>query len=194
MLHGFRLVQESGINALCSAFRTVSIHIERRAPGYFPLRQFSSRVQQHEDHLDIRGLIKESLIKKRSLFLSDHNLLNDQLVFMDHVIYANRHLYQLEHRDGFGLTNLERMKSGMRPIALDGKELVVIHHLEQTHSGTWIVLPNSFHCKHDMILHSQVTTGDPVRRTEFKLESRAFWKEEARLREASIAALMKPKF
>lgn len=193
MLHGFRLAKQVSIDMLCNQFRSLTVHIDRVVPGYFPLRRFAVRVQQDQSHLDMTGFIKKSIINNRISFLLSNKLLSDRIVFQDHVIYANRHLYTLDHIDCNGFTNLERMKLGMRPIALNGKELIVIHHLEQTHRGTWIVIPDSFHCKFDAILHSQVRTPDPVRRKEFKQESREFWKEEARLREELSAVLRKPK-
>lgn len=192
MLHCFNLVRAKGVDALCSAFRAFSISNFSKS-GYFVLREYVTRPRLHDNHLDRQGYIRKSIIEMRCNFLLTHNLLNDGIHFMNHFVYANRHLYAIEQVDCYGMTNLERMRKGLRPIAFDGQELIVIHHLEQTHSGTWVVVPDRFHCKYDSVLHSQVRTQDPVRRLEFKYESKAFWKEEARLIEQLRIQNRRPK-
>lgn len=163
-------------DVLIASMERLSIH-----PTFAPMRMLHATVSVLKDkhHLDRYGIIKESYLKSRRAFLSKHGLLQDQIEFQGHCIFENRHLYNLYNYDSRGETNLQRMLQGKNPITEQGSDYLVIHHFDQTHGGDWIVLPNSFHEKHDLDLHSQVKVRNRVIRHLFAKERTAYWQHVA---------------
>ncbi|MGE3319168.1 MAG: HNH/ENDO VII family nuclease [Candidatus Berkiella sp.] len=150
-------------------------------PPIQPMRFFHATAAVFKDkhHLDRHGIIKEFYLKFRRDFLSKHRLLQDEVVFQEHRIFENRHLYRMDDIDIHGETNLQRMLKGKAPITREGKDYLVIHHFDQTHDGDWIVLPNSFHERHDSELHSQIKVRNRVIRHVFAKERIAYWQHVA---------------
>lgn len=130
------------------------------------------------DHLNERGGIREDLIEQRTQFLDTHGLLRDKIEFEGRNVYCNRHLFTSIDRDRSGVTNAQRMEKGLCPVTED-YDLVVIHHLDQSHGGDWVILTNHFHQTYDRQLHSKIMVENPVKRPEFQNEKKRFWKEQA---------------
>lgn len=150
-------------------------------PTFAPMRMLHATVAVLKDkhHLERSGIIKECYLKGRRMFLRKHGLLHDEILFQDRRVYENRHLYNMDEIDSRGETNLQRMLQGKNPITKNGSDYLVIHHFDQTHDGDWIVLPNSFHEKHDLDLHSQVKVKNRVIRHIFAKERIAYWQHVA---------------
>lgn len=158
--------------------------------SYF-VRWYGTRPYQHQHHLDQKGKIKQEIIEKRIHFLKSLKLWSDPIKHLDRVVYLNRHLFVLEQMDQYGLSNLDRMYRGLRPFALDGDKLT-IHHLDQTHKGTWVIIPEKIHSMYDCELHSQVRTSDPVNRLVFQEEGKTFWKSMAEEADLTLKMRFKP--
>jgi hypothetical protein len=136
-------------------------------------------VFQQKFHLDHKGAIKEQYLIQRRAFLARYKLLQDKIIFQNRNVYENRHLYDIDETDQYGLSNLQRMLKGLAPIISSDKNYLVIHHFDQTHTGDWVVLLNSFHVENDLILHSQVKVRNAVNRQRFAEERMAYWQQVA---------------
>ena len=87
----------------------------------------------------------------------------------------------LELKDEFGRTNLERMECGLSPITADGSK-IELHHIGQKENGSLVELTTEEHrgTANDMILHDK-TRSSEIDRVDFRAEREAHWKERARL-------------
>lgn len=126
----------------------------------------------HSD-FNAAGFIKDPIIQSRLLFLEENGLLNDIYYFERRLIFRNLHLMNLQCPE-----NLARMQRGCAPISKDGQAMVV-HHLDQTHSGAWVVLTEGFHQQHDKSLHTSRAPQDSVDRNKFNAERKRFWQNTA---------------
>ncbi len=172
--------KSSTVDNLCHQMQRLTV--TRDAPK-LPVndRQFNTTtpVSHHKFHLDHTGAIKEQYLIQRRAFLARHKLLQDKIIFQNRVVYENRHLYDVNETDQHGLSNLQRMLKGHAPITPSDNNYLVIHHFDQTHTGDWVVLLNSFHVEHDLSLHSQVTVRNAVNRHRFAEERMAYWQQVA---------------
>ncbi len=168
---------------LCAQFQHLSLQ-ETHVPSG-PRRFFHTSVSCYKDrdldHIDEKGHIKQSYLNHRWQFLANHHLLEDKIVFKEHVVYQNSHLYDIQQQDQRGISNLQRMLQGICPIAPDGKDYLVIHHFSQTHRSDWMILLNGFHEKYDRELHSHVRVKDGVIRPLFAKERTAYWQHVANM-------------
>lgn len=137
------------------------------------------KILQDAEHIDLNGSIKSDLIQQRESFLKKHGMMQNKIIHESRIVYANYHLYDIWQLDANGNTNLRRMQNGNCPIGLDGKDLIVIHHLDQSHDGTWIILTNSFHQDYHSKLHSNISPINRVKREQFQEEKNFFWKSQA---------------
>ena len=137
------------------------------------------KILQDADHIDTNGSIKAELIQERKFFLEKHGMMQDKILHQNRIVYANYHLYDIGQLDANGNTNLQRMQNGNCPVGLDGSDLIVIHHLDQSHDGTWIILTNSFHQDYHSQLHSNISPMNRVKRDLFQEEKNFFWKSQA---------------
>lgn len=85
----------------------------------------------------------------------------------------------LEQKDDFGDTNLERMEKGKSPLDKDGKP-IELHHIGQTADAPLAELTKSEHMSNgnDSILHDKSKESE-IDRTEFKKEREEHWKARA---------------
>ncbi len=67
-------------------------------------------------------------------------------------VYQRDDLFDPNHVDGMGRTNIERMQEGLAPIGFDG-EKINMHHLIQQEPGPMAEVSGSFHQEHTKILH-----------------------------------------
>ena len=193
-----RLSDFSVNSALLSKFKSLSISrsSKRIIPAYSnPLmfsRQFHSSVPTLDErtHLDVLGHIKHELIHERIEFLQEHNLLEDKIDYEGRSIYCNKHLFSLNAKDRSGRTNAHRMAKGLCSVT-DDFDLVIIHHLDQSHHGDWVVLTNHFHQTYDRQLHSKTTVRNPVNRGTFQQEKKRYWKQQASQRTLEEASDVK---
>lgn len=137
------------------------------------------KILQDMDHIDANGSIKHEVIQQREAFLKKHSMMQNKILHKNRIVYANYHLYDTRQLDANGNTNLQRMQSGNCPVGLDGNDLIVIHHLDQSHDGAWIILTNSFHQNHHHQLHSNISPINQVKRDLFQKEKNLFWKNQA---------------
>ncbi|MCS5707903.1 HNH/ENDO VII family nuclease [Candidatus Berkiella cookevillensis] len=137
------------------------------------------KILQDADHIDANGCIKNELIQQREAFLKKHDMMQNKILHENRIVYANYHLYDIGQLDANGNTNLQRMQNGNCPVGLDGRDLIVIHHLDQSHDGAWIILTNSFHQDYHPQLHSNISPINRVKRDLFQEEKNFFWKNQA---------------
>lgn len=130
-------------------------------------------------HLNEFKQIKEEILAKRRQFLEEHHLLQDEMLYLNRTVYANRHLYNVNQKDVLNRTNLERMLSGLCPVDLTGKDIIIIHHFDQTMLGPWVILTNVFHRDESEQLHSYIVVKGRVNRKQFGIERSDYWKFEA---------------
>lgn len=177
-------IRATAVDDLCAQFNGLSINKTRyhtRANTKWSKKlnknaKHTTRVLAPDlSHLDIQGSIKTAILNRRKNFLAQHDLLQDECSFEGRLVYCNKHLYDFEQTDMYGRTNVQRMLKGLCPIAKDGKDLVVIHHFDQTHLSMWIIVLDSFHREHDLRLHSQVKIAKGVNRNKFAKERTAYW-------------------
>lgn len=85
----------------------------------------------------------------------------------------------LDQRDDFGDTNLERMEKGKSPLDNDGKP-IELHHIGQTADAPLAELTKSEHMSNgnDSILHDKSKESE-IDRTEFRKERADHWKARA---------------
>ncbi|MBS0287939.1 MAG: hypothetical protein JSR17_11620 [Proteobacteria bacterium] len=165
------------IDSLISQFRKLHVCAALPLPSSKKLKQ-SKHMDWH--HLDKKGAIKEDILQIRKHFLEKHNLLQDMFYYRDRIVYANQHLYDIYQKDTLGRTNLQRMLAGFCPVDKTGQDIIIIHHFDQTMSGTWVVLTHRFHHEQSENLHSNVWVTDKVIRSAFKKERQAYWKFQAK--------------
>ncbi|WP_387493100.1 HNH/ENDO VII family nuclease [Photorhabdus sp. RM96S] len=67
-------------------------------------------------------------------------------------VYQRNDLFDLNHIDDFGRTNIQRMKKGIAPIGKDGLE-INLHHVIQNEPGPMTEILSSTHSKYDRMLH-----------------------------------------
>ncbi len=151
---------------------------------------FSIKKLPDVHHLNEFKQIKVEILAKRRQFLEEHHLLQDEMLYLNRVVYANRHLYNLNQKDVLNRTNLERMLSGLCPVDLTGKDIIIIHHFDQTMLGPWVVLTNVFHRDESEQLHSYIVVKGRVNRKQFGVERSNYWKFEAQ-RELKSNPLLK---
>ena len=81
----------------------------------------------------------------------------------------------LRQKDEFGLTNLERMKNGNPPLAING-EIIELHHIGQKPDSPFAELTRTEHRGkgNDTILHNK-TKESEIDRNAFQKERQAHW-------------------
>ncbi len=81
----------------------------------------------------------------------------------------------LNQKDEFGLTNLERMKNGNPPLATNG-EIIELHHIGQKPDSPFAELTRTEHRGkgNDTILHDK-TKESEIDRNAFQKERQAHW-------------------
>jgi RHS repeat-associated protein len=67
-------------------------------------------------------------------------------------VFQRNELFDPNHIDAFGRSNIQRMQKGNAPIGKDGFD-VNLHHLIQDEPGSMAELLRSFHSKNDRVLH-----------------------------------------
>ncbi|MGV7963981.1 HNH/ENDO VII family nuclease, partial [Photorhabdus tasmaniensis] len=67
-------------------------------------------------------------------------------------VYQRNDLFDPNHIDDFGRTNVQRMKKGIAPIGKDGLE-INLHHVIQNEPGPMAEILSSTHSKYDRMLH-----------------------------------------
>lgn len=85
----------------------------------------------------------------------------------------------LDQKDDFGNTNLERMEKGKAPLDKEGKP-IELHHIGQTSDAPLAELTRSEHMGNgnDSILHDKAKESE-IDRSEFKKEREEHWKARA---------------
>lgn len=85
----------------------------------------------------------------------------------------------LDAKDDFGNTNLERMEKGRSPLDMDGKP-IELHHIGQTADAPLAELTKSEHMSNgnDSILHDKSKESE-IDRTGFQKERGEHWKARA---------------
>ena len=85
----------------------------------------------------------------------------------------------IDQKDDFGNTNLERMEKGKPPLDKDGRP-IELHHIGQTADAPLAELTKSEHMSNgnDSILHDKSKESE-IDRTEFKKEREEHWKARA---------------
>ncbi|MGD9591352.1 MAG: HNH/ENDO VII family nuclease [Candidatus Berkiella sp.] len=147
------------------------------ANTYFQKRFYSTNTRNkiYKD-LDQDGTIKAEILEARRKVLLENGLLEDEFLYEGRIVYANKHLYDLNQTDSLGRSNFQRMQSGFCPVDSTGEDIIVIHHFDQTMSGPWVILTNRFHEQMHDQLHSDIVLKDKVRRKQFALQRRHYWK------------------
>ncbi len=67
-------------------------------------------------------------------------------------VYQRNDLFDPNHIDDFGRTNVQQMKKGIAPIGKDGLE-INFHHVIQNEPGPMAEILSSTHSKYDRMLH-----------------------------------------
>lgn len=131
-----------------------------------------NHTQVRWQHLDARGNIPDNDIRARLALLDAHGMLEHVWYFQGRLVYRNFHLFDAQHPK-----NSERLRQGLAPTSHDG-DGIVVHHLDQTQQGAWVVLTDKFHKQKDDELHTTTApTSDPVRRNSFNRQRKKFWQE-----------------
>lgn len=147
------------------------------ANTYFQKRFYSTSTRKkiYKD-LDQDGTIKAEILEARRKVLLENGLLEDEFLYEGRIVYANKHLYDLNQTDSLGRSNFQRMQNGFCPVDRTGEDIIVIHHFDQTMSGPWVILTNRFHEQMHDQLHSDIVLKDKVRRKQFALQRKDYWK------------------
>jgi hypothetical protein len=159
---------------LCVAFHIHKRHYHATTVNY-------KRITKDHPDLDYTGAVRKEILECRMVFLKEHGMLNNKIDYFARIVYANYHLYDVNQVDSIGRSNLKRMQCGLCPIDKTGKDILSIHHFDQTMAGPWVILPNLFHQQQSPYLHSNVTLANGVDKIRFATERIEYWKYQARL-------------
>lgn len=72
-------------------------------------------------------------------------------------------------------TNRELIEEGNSPVVPGHDDVFILHHIGQTNESPFAIVPESDHRENYQIFH-QGNAGDPIRRPEFEVEKKMFWK------------------
>jgi hypothetical protein len=169
------IVEKSTIKLFCPRFQ----YVQKRS--YFTSLVLYKRISKDMCDLNEKGLIKDEILRQRKAFLKEHSMLENKIDYLGRPVYANYYLYDVNQIDMIGRSNLQRMLCGICPIDKTGKDILSIHHFDQTMDGPWIILPGRFHQEQTKKLHSEVSLANGVNKQRFAKERIEYWKYQASL-------------
>lgn len=100
--------------------------------------------------------------------------------FKGQKVYKNDGLFDPNHIDARGRSNLERMKRGLAPIGKDGKSLN-LHHADQKPNGPLYEVSDSMHKEYYTDIHTNTGQApSKIDRKAFDIFRAEYWAERAK--------------